>query len=164
MLRFIERIVGQYGPPPNRGTGSTILIIAAIIVVLLIIIAVILLFPRLRNVKPSKSIEPEVKRIESKTEKNNEEVDPLTITLRLLNDEEKRVVEALNKAGGTMLQKDISYELGLSRVKTHRTLAKLIDMDVVTAEKYFNTNRIRLANWLRNNESRDDLDSVNDET
>ena len=150
MLSFILVVVGQYGPPPNRGSGSVLLTVAAVIIVLLVVIALILLFPRLRNVKPSKSIEPEVKRLEeSKTGDADSDVDPLNITLRLLNDEEKKVVKALDEAGGTMLQKDISYELGLSRVKTHRTLAKLIDMDVVTAEKYFNTNRIRLADWLQ---------------
>jgi uncharacterized membrane protein len=47
-----------------------------------------------------------------------------------------------------MLQKDISYELGFSRVKTHRTLVRLIERGVVTAEKEYNTNRIELADWL----------------
>jgi len=48
-----------------------------------------------------------------------------------------------------MLQKDVTYELGFSRVKTHRTMVKLLQRGVVTAEKEYNTNRIELADWLK---------------
>ena len=73
---------------------------------------------------------------------------PLDVALRLLEPDERRVVEALSAAGGSMLQKDISYNLGFSRVKTHRVLVKLLRRGVVTAEKQYNTNRIELADWL----------------
>jgi uncharacterized membrane protein len=53
-------------------------------------------------------------------------------------------VEAL-KSWGSMLQKDPSYQLEFSRVKTHRTLVKLMKRGVVSAEKCYNTNRIELA-------------------
>jgi len=48
-----------------------------------------------------------------------------------------------------MLQKDISYPLEFSRVKTHRTLVKLMKRGVVSAEKYYKTNRIELVDWLK---------------
>ena len=70
-------------------------------------------------------------------------------SLRLLHDDERRVVEALVKAGGSMLQKDISYDLKLSRVRTHRVLVRLIERGVVKAEKHYNTNMITLSDWLR---------------
>jgi uncharacterized membrane protein len=38
--------------------------------------------------------------------------------------------------------------LGFSRVKIHRVLVRLIRRGVVTAEKYYNTNRIEVADWL----------------
>jgi DNA-binding transcriptional regulator LsrR (DeoR family) len=47
-----------------------------------------------------------------------------------------------------MLQKEISWETGFSRVKTHRVLARLIRRGVVIAEKYYNTNKITLADFL----------------
>ena len=53
-----------------------------------------------------------------------------------------------------MLQKDISYELKLSRVKTHRVLVGLIERGVVKAEKHFNTNMITFSDWLRGGEGR----------
>jgi uncharacterized membrane protein len=68
--------------------------------------------------------------------------------MRLLEPDEKRVMEAMIDAGGSMLQKDISHETGFSRVKTHRVLVRLIRRGVVTAEKYYNTNRIEIADWL----------------
>jgi uncharacterized membrane protein len=48
-----------------------------------------------------------------------------------------------------MLQRDISRELGFSRIKTHRVLVRLLRRGVVKAKKYYNTNRIELANWLK---------------
>ena len=73
----------------------------------------------------------------------------LDVAMRLLEPDERRVVEALVKAGGSMLQKDITYELSISRVKTHRTMVKLLRRGVVTAEKYYNTNRIQIVEWLK---------------
>ena len=48
-----------------------------------------------------------------------------------------------------MLQKYASHELGFTRVKTHRVMDSLLRRGVVTAEKYYNTNRIQIADWLK---------------
>jgi len=68
--------------------------------------------------------------------------------LRVLNEDERKVIEALVAEDGTMLQKDIRWKTGLSRVKTHRILFRLAKRGIVSAEKYYNTNRITLADWL----------------
>ena len=73
---------------------------------------------------------------------------PVDVALRLMQSDEKRVVEALIEAGGSLLQKEISWEAGYSRVKTHRILVRLIRRGVVTSEKYYNTNKIALSEWL----------------
>jgi uncharacterized membrane protein len=143
-------VMSAQGPPDSRGLGQLLIPVAAVIAVLLIIIIVILLFPRLRNVKSSKPIEAKVKKIEEgKAAEKNATEKPLDVTLRLLSEDERRIVELLVKNGGQMLQKDISYELKLNRVKTHRVLVGLIERGVVGAEKHFNTNMITLAEWLR---------------
>jgi uncharacterized membrane protein len=72
----------------------------------------------------------------------------MEIALRLLEPDERRVVETILDEGGTMLQKDISHELGFSRVKTHRVLKRLIKRGVVEAQEYYNTNKITLTDWL----------------
>jgi len=73
----------------------------------------------------------------------------LGAVLRVLNDDEKKVIETLVAEGGTMLQKDIRWKTGLSRVKTHRILFRLAKRGIVSAEKHYNTNKIELADWLR---------------
>ena len=73
----------------------------------------------------------------------------LDAVLRVLNNDERKVIETLVAEGGTMLQKDIRWKTGLSRVKTHRILFRLAKRGIVSAEKYYNTNKITLANWLR---------------
>ena len=72
----------------------------------------------------------------------------LEAVLRVLNEDEKKVIATLDAEGGTMLQKDIRWKTGLSRVKTHRILFRLAKRGVVSAEKYYNTNKITLADWL----------------
>jgi len=73
----------------------------------------------------------------------------LGAVLRVLNDDEKKVLETLVAEGGTMLQKNIRWKTGLSRVKTHRILFRLAKRGIVSAEKHYNTNKIELADWLR---------------
>ena len=72
----------------------------------------------------------------------------LSAILRVLNDDERKIVETLVAEEGTMLQKDIRWKTGLSRVKTHRVLFRLAKRGIVTVEKYYNTNKITLADWL----------------
>jgi uncharacterized membrane protein len=79
---------------------------------------------------------------------------PIDVARRLLESDERQVVDALVKAEGSLLQKELSWETGFSRVKTHRILVRLIRRGVVTSEKYYNTNRITIADWLLDHEER----------
>ena len=72
----------------------------------------------------------------------------IDVALRLLNDNERLIVQALIDHGGEMLQKDISYELELTRVQTHRTVQSLIEREIVTTTDHYNTKKITLAEWL----------------
>jgi hypothetical protein len=68
---------------------------------------------------------------------------------KTLTPEELKVVDALNAHGGKYLQKYITKETGLSRLKTHRIIARLAEREIVTLEKVGNTNQVYLANWLK---------------
>jgi uncharacterized membrane protein len=141
----------QQGPPDDRGLfgNQWFLLLAAVIIVLLIILIIAVLFPRLKSVNVTKTLEKEVHEAELTSVKENKVVEnPWYVTLKLLNEDERNVVKALRDAGGSMLQKDLSYNLKLSRVKTHRVLVGLIERGVVKAEKYYNTNKITLSTWL----------------
>jgi uncharacterized membrane protein len=73
----------------------------------------------------------------------------LDAVLRVLDEDEKKVIEVLAGAENkTMLQKDIRWKTGLSRVKTHRVLYRLAKRGIITVEKYYNTNKVALAEWL----------------
>ncbi len=113
------------------------------VVPLVVVVAVLgyaLVFPELGKEKPEvkPSSVPAVEKGES----------ALDAVLRVLNDDERKVIEILVAEGGTMLQKDIRWKTGLSRVKTHRILFRLAKRGIVSAEKYYNTNKITLADWL----------------
>ncbi|UCD97161.1 MAG: hypothetical protein JSV35_03700 [Candidatus Bathyarchaeota archaeon] len=74
----------------------------------------------------------------------------LSAVLRVLENDERKVIETLSAEGGIMLQKDIRWKTGFSRVKTHRILLRLTKRGIVSAEKHYNTNKITLADWLTN--------------
>ena len=76
------------------------------------------------------------------------ETDKIDVAMKLLSPNERMVVEALVDNGGEMLQKDIHYDLGLSRVQAHRIVQGLTQRDIVTVEDHYNTKKVSLADWL----------------
>jgi len=72
----------------------------------------------------------------------------VSVVLRTLKPEERKVVGVLDVHGGTYLQKYITKEAGLSRLKTHRVIATLSERGIVIAEKKGNTNEVSLAKWF----------------
>jgi uncharacterized membrane protein len=69
--------------------------------------------------------------------------------VKTLTDEERRVIQVLTAHDGKYLQKYIRKEAGLSRLKTHRIVARLADRGIVTLKKSGNTNEVQLSDWLR---------------
>lgn len=67
---------------------------------------------------------------------------------RTLTDDELKVVAVLKAHNGKYLQKYIKAEAGLSRLQTHRILARLADRGIVSLERAGNTNQVVLADWL----------------
>ena len=140
---MIQNPVDQMGQmmPHGDTSGSTALL--WIIIILLVIIIAYLWFTGGKR-QPVKAIPVQ----DSQNETQSIETDKIDVALRLLNDHEKQIVQALIDNGGEMLQKDISYQLNLTRVQTHRAIQSLIERDIVTAEDHFNTKKITLRDWL----------------
>lgn len=69
--------------------------------------------------------------------------------LKTMKDDERKVLEVLKNHNGKYLQKYIRTEAGLSRLKTHRILARFADRGIVTLEKRGNTNEVKLKEWLK---------------
>jgi hypothetical protein len=131
---------------PSRGFGGGSLRYAWIPIAILAtfaagMLAYLALFPEIKHEQPNKSSPPQ-------------EPQSLEAVKKVLRDDERKVIELLISSGGSMLQRDIARQTGFSRVKTHRILYRLSTRDIITAEKYYNTYRIKLAEWLttkRNN-------------
>jgi len=68
---------------------------------------------------------------------------------KTLNEDERKVINALQLHQGKYLQKYITKETGLSKLKTHRVVARLSERGIVTLEKTGNTNTVYLADWLK---------------
>jgi uncharacterized membrane protein len=69
--------------------------------------------------------------------------------LKTLNEDERKILEVLKKHDGKYLQKYIRHETKLSRLKTHRILARFAERGIVTLQKSGNINEVTLANWLK---------------
>jgi len=75
-------------------------------------------------------------------------VDYRDAVLRLLKDDERQVVEALANSGGVAYQRDLQHATGLSKVKTHRVIARLAERRLVNVTRAGKTNQIRIPSWL----------------
>ncbi|MCW4014910.1 MAG: hypothetical protein NWF06_00920 [Candidatus Bathyarchaeota archaeon] len=81
--------------------------------------------------------------------KNNQNLSSYESVLKTLNEDERKVVTVLKNHNGKYLQKYIRHEAGLSRLKTHRILARFAERGIVTLQKTGNTNQVTLAEWLK---------------
>lgn len=141
---MIQKSVDQMGQMMPHGDTSGNSALLWIIIILLVIIIAYLWFTGGRR-QPIKATPVQETPI---NESQSIETDKIDVALRLLNDHEKQIVQALIDKGGEMLQKDISSELDLTRVQTHRAIQSLIERDIVSAEDHFNTKKITLRDWL----------------
>jgi uncharacterized membrane protein len=71
---------------------------------------------------------------------------------KTLTEEERQVISTLSAHQGKYLQKYITKETGLSKLKTHRIVSRLADRGIVSLEKTGNTNQVYLASWLKQQE------------
>ena len=68
--------------------------------------------------------------------------------LNTMTPEEQKVLHVLTSHGGKYLQKNISKEADLSRLKTHRIISRFSGRGIVTVRPFGNTNEVALSDWL----------------
>jgi len=132
---------GQYPTnDPFSATFGILLIVAiAVIIVALAGVTYFYLFPEIRT---------NPKQIDNTSQKENDSSSYVSV-LKTLNDDELKVIEVLKKHDGVYLQKYIRHEAKLSRLKTHRVLARFAERGMVSLKKTGNTNEVTLAEWLQ---------------
>ena len=70
------------------------------------------------------------------------------MVMRTLKPDEQKVVGVLKVHGGSYVQKFVTREAGLSRLKTHRVVASLSERGIVNVTKKGNSNEVTLAKWF----------------
>jgi len=74
--------------------------------------------------------------------------DASAIIMRTLKPDERKVVSVIRLHGGSYVQKFITPEAGLSRLRTHRVVASLAERGIVEVAKRGNSNEVTLAKWF----------------
>ena len=117
-----------------------------------------LYLPELRYIKPKDACTP------TSTEQRNvipqTETSPVAsaavsnapnscdVLLKTMTPEEQKVINVLINHNGKYLQKYVTKEAGLSRLKTHRIVARFVKRGIVTVKEFGNTNEIALSDWV----------------
>jgi uncharacterized membrane protein len=70
------------------------------------------------------------------------------VLLKTMTPEEQKVMNVLLSHKGKYLQKYVSKEAALSRLKTHRIIARFAQRGIVTVKEFGNTNEILLSDWV----------------
>jgi hypothetical protein len=154
---------GGMGGMMGNGSGTTsylwIIPVALIAIVAVSVIGVVfyLAFPQLRYVKRtcdlpnanSSTVEPFKSGSGSVT---NSVIEPnaCSVVLKTMTPEEQKVLNVLVAHQGKYLQKYVGKEAGLSRLKTHRIVARFAQRGIVTVTEFGNTNEIVVSDWVRN--------------
>jgi hypothetical protein len=119
-----------------------ILLIVTVIVAILGIggFAYFFIFPELKTTTQTPPT------VASETAQNSS---PYESVVKTLNEDERKVLNVLKQHDGKYLQKYIRHEAKLSRLKTHRVIARFAERGIVTLKKMGNTNEVTLAEWLK---------------
>lgn len=149
------------------GTGGIsylwMLPVGLIAVVILSVIGVsfYLVFPEIRSSKntcvPSKTEQAQTVVTSAETASKtvagtSSDSNTCEVLLKTMTPEEQKVLNVLRAHKGKYLQKYIGKEAGLSRLKTHRIIARFAERGIVTAKQFGNTNEIALSDWVQSSE------------
>ncbi len=153
---------GGMGGMMGTGNGTTTsylwiipVALIAVVVVSVIGIAFYLAFPQLRYVKRTCEL-PNPNSVSAEPVKSdaalvvNSPVEPKTcgVLLKTMTPEEQKVLNVLIAHQGKYLQKYVVKEAGLSRLKTHRIIARFAQRGIVTVKEFGNTNEVLLSEWV----------------
>ena len=131
---------GQVSDPYWGYFGILFVVVVGIVVVSVGGLAYFLLIPEIKTTT-------QITR--NKTIQTSSKSSAYETVLKTLTKDERKVFEVLEMHGGKYLQKYIRAESGLSRLKTHRILARFTERGMVTLKKSGNTNEVQIAEWLK---------------
>jgi len=113
--------------------------------IVIVVVAYAILFPTIKY-----SEEAGTKQTSSSSPSNLHVMD---VVMRIVKPDERMALEVLRSSGGVCLQKDITFKTGLSKLKTHRIVARLAERGIIQVRKIGKTNEITVPAWLGASES-----------
>jgi uncharacterized membrane protein len=171
---------GGMGGMMGDGYGTTttsylwivpVLLIAASVVAV-IGVAFYLVFPELKYIRTRNTCNPQPPAtflIQTKNSDAPAPIEPAPISipattlstaqnnceviLKTMTPEEQKVMSVLVAHNGKYLQKYVGKEAGLSRLKTHRIVARFAQRGIVTVKEFGNTNEIIISDWVQSSSS-----------
>ena len=164
------------GGNPSASSPSYLWVIPValigVVVVAIVGVAFYLYFPELRYIKNRGQCNPQnpspvvsqVKPTEAQTAPAPPSAPPTIpgvtatqnnceVLLKTMTPEEQKVMNVLVAHKGKYLQKYVGKEAGLSRLKTHRIVARFAQRGIVTVKEFGNTNEIIISDWVNNSSS-----------
>jgi len=154
---------GMGGMMGGNGSTTTMNNNLWIIPVTLILVAAIgiigfgfyMLYPEIINVR--KTCEPIKKEPSVSTMQSSAKGVPISsaspnsceVILKTMTPDEQKVLNALIAHQGKYLQKYVVKEAGLSRLKTHRIVARFAERGIVTVKPVGNTNEVTVSDWVK---------------
>jgi hypothetical protein len=79
---------------------------------------------------------------------SNDAANSCEVILKTMTPQEQKVLTVLMAHQGKYLQKYIGKEAGLSRLKTHRIVARFAERGIVTVKPLGNTNEVTISDWV----------------
>jgi hypothetical protein len=153
---------GMGGMMGGNGTGTTAtnnLWIIPITLIAAVAIGTIgfgfyMVYPEIRNIR--RTCEPTKNEHVSATSKTsgidvpipNAAPNSCEVILKTMTPEEQKVLTVLIAHQGKYLQKYVVKEAGLSRLKTHRIVARFAERGIVTVKPLGNTNEVTISDWV----------------
>jgi hypothetical protein len=94
------------------------------------------------------------------THSSNNAPNSCEVILKTMTPEEQKVLTVLIAHQGKYLQKYVGKEAGLSRLKTHRIVARFAERGIVTAKPFGNTNEVTVSEWVNGSKPKGSNESV----
>ena len=134
---------GMMAQGPGAGMANLIwpTILSIPTVLLIVTVTYILLFP---NIKYSNE-----QAGSSQDQRNSTDYAPMEVVMRVVKPDERAALEILVGNGGICLQRDLTYKTGLSKLKTHRVVARLAERGIIQVKKVGRTNEVSVPAWLK---------------
>jgi hypothetical protein len=124
--------------------GALFAVLIAVTIIGIIGVSYYLVYPQIRM---GPAVQPPVGLTQTTSEANGAVA--YESVAKTLTEDEQKIISVLQAHQGKYLQKYIKAETGLSRLQTHRIIARLAVRGIVALEKTGNTNQVTLAEWLQ---------------